>query len=436
MMKRTQSVLRHTAMLTAGLVLASTTSVNRAVFGQALPAAQASPISTGFTLPQTAGTLQYAVSASESLTWGYYGNGGTDYATNLTGDLAYISGAKTDPFSLVFSGGHSWTTTNQPSYSFLNLGLSQVLQAGRWNFILSDSVSYLPETPSTGLSGVPGTGDLGVAPVQIGADAAQGLLTNYATRVTNNSTASLVRNITGKTSISASGMYGILRFLGNSGGVGLDSDQEEGGGGVSHRIDARNTLSGNYSYSNFTYSQSGAPGFTSQTATGTYSHQFSRKLLMSATAGPQWTNISGQQSLTAFADVTAAYAGEFSHLGLSYVRSNNSGYGVTLGAISNSGVFTARRTFTQVWNVAATASYTETESLPSTTMAPFSFDTAIFGVQAARALGRSFSVYASYTLEDQRHQHSAGAVNVFDGLAQVVAFGVTYSPTSLHLGRQ
>ena len=66
-------------------------AVARSSFGQALPAAEASPISTGFELPTTAGTLNYAVSVGETLNWGYYTGSGAVDATNLSGDLGYIS---------------------------------------------------------------------------------------------------------------------------------------------------------------------------------------------------------------------------------------------------------------------------------------------------------------------------------------------------------
>jgi hypothetical protein len=113
------------------------TIVVPAGFGQALPAAEASPISTGFALPLTAGSLQYAVSTSESLIWGYYGNSGAAATTNVSGDAAYISNSKRDPFSMIFAGGHSWSNTSQPSYSFFSLSLSQVISFGRWNFVVS-----------------------------------------------------------------------------------------------------------------------------------------------------------------------------------------------------------------------------------------------------------------------------------------------------------
>ena len=132
---------------------------------QALPAASASPISTGFSLPSTSGTLQYALSASQSLTSNYLGNSGVASFTNLTGDLAFIASSSRDPFSAVFTGGRSWSTSGQPSYNYLNLSLSQAVNTHRWVFSLSDAVNYMPQTASTGLSGIPGAGDLGVAPV-------------------------------------------------------------------------------------------------------------------------------------------------------------------------------------------------------------------------------------------------------------------------------
>ena len=154
---------------------------------QALPAAEASPISTGFTLPHSAGSLSYAVSASESIASNNFGNSGTQAYTNLSGDLAFITNSQRDPFSLVFSGGRSWATSGQSSYGFLNLAMSQVVNVRRWNFVLSDAVSYMPGTAASGLSGVAGVGDLGAG--SISTDTGQGVLTGYSTRVSNSSLA-------------------------------------------------------------------------------------------------------------------------------------------------------------------------------------------------------------------------------------------------------
>jgi hypothetical protein len=416
-------------------------TVAPAAYGQALPAAQASPISTGFELPMTAGTLQYAISASESLNWGYYSNSGVASGTNLTGDLGYISNSKRDPFSAVIAGGHSWGSM-APSYSFVSLGLSQVISVGRWTSVLSDSVDYMPGTPTTGLAGVPGVGDLGLPPVQVGPYTGQGILTNYSSLLSNATSASISRSITGKTSFNATGSYILTRFLTGSGNTssGLDSNSVSGQGGVSHQYSARNTLGGNYAYSYFSY-----PGYTfgvptasfdSQTASLEYSHQFTRKLSLNASAGPEWTNINvpgSSLSLSLYANAGLAYSGEFSRASLAFVRSTNSGYGVVGGALSDAVAFSVSRTFARVWNCAFTSAYTHSSSLPG--LASETFDTALAGFQVSRAIGRSFSAFGSYTLENQSNQGSAtSTIDVFNGFTQVLGFGLTYAPMSIHFG--
>jgi hypothetical protein len=416
-----------------------------AAFGQALPAAEASPISTGFSLPLTAGTLQYALSGSESLTWGYYGNSGAATSTNITGDMAYISNSKRAPFSMVFAGGHAFSTSGQPSYSYLTLALSQVANLGRWSFVLSDNVNYMPGTPTAGLSGVPGVGDLGITPVQVGTDTGQGVLTDYSSRVMNTASASVQRQITGKTALNAAGSYSITRFLGASGtygAAGLDYGSWSGQGGLMHQFDTRTVLGGQYSYSNVSYTgyNFGLPlqSFVSQTASGIFTRQVTRKLGVSVSAGPEWISLSSGTSsstLSLFAEASATYAAKFAGASLAFVRNTNGGYGVIGGSISDSLSFTANRTFERVWNGALTSSYAHTSSLPLAGISPYTFNTAVVGVQVSRALARSFSTYASYSLQHQSGGGSAATVDVFTGLYQVLGFGLTYSPMSIHVGR-
>ena len=421
---------------------------------QALPAASASPISPGFTLPNSAGTLQYALSASQSLTSNYLGNSGVASSTNLNGDLAFISSSPLDPFSAVFTGGRSWSTSGQLSYNYLNLSLSQAVNTHRWIFSLSDAVNYMPQTASTGLSGIPGAGDLGVTPVPTGATPAptsanpgQGVLSGYSTRVANTSSLSLQRQITGKTSLNASGSYTLNRFLNNSGSstvpssAGLDSDGDSASAGLSHRIDARNSLAGNFAYARNTYSGTSSgirqPGFSSQTASLQVTHQFTRKLSTSLAAGPQWTSIDSPgltPALSLFANLSANYTGEFSHASVAYSRSTNSGFGVVGGAISNSVTFSTGRLYGRVWQVALTAAYTQTSNLPSAVTLPFTFHTTVAGVQVSRALARTLSAYASYTLQKQSNQGTATTVDLFSGLSNVAGFGLTFSPSAVRLG--
>jgi hypothetical protein len=436
----------RSAIVAASLFLVTLLIAAPAAIGQALPAAEAAPISTGFSVPRAAGTLNYGVSASESVYWGYNGTPGTTSSTNLTGDLGYISNSKRDPFSTVFSGGYSWGGGNVPAYGFLSLGLSQVINVGRWDFLISDSLSYLPGTPTTGLSGVPGVGDLGIPPVQVVPDTGQGILTNYSNRVENTVSGSLQRQITGKTSINGTGSYSILRFLDNSGSTfnsGLDTSTISGGAGISHQMNARNTWGGNYAYSKNTFSGDtfGIPaqGFASQTASVQYSHKFSPKLDVSLGGGPQWSSVgsgASSQSVGLYVNVSGQYTGHFSHASLAYTRGTNGGYGVVGGALSDSISFNAGRMIARVWSAAVSGAYSRNTSLPAQVVAPYTFNTTVGSVQISRAIVRSLSAYASYTAENQSNTNSAAAVDVFSGFTQVLGFGLTYSPSSIHLGRQ
>jgi hypothetical protein len=450
-MRRLISISREELLGRAWVWLAVTLLLGaggRAVLGQALPAAEAAPISTGFSLPSTLGSLQYAVSASQSMIWGYYGQSGAAQATNVSGDLAYLSNSKRHPFSAVMAGGRSWSESGQASYSFTSLAFSQVANVGRWNILMSDSVSYLPGTAAAGLSGVPGVGDLGVTPTQVTGDTTQGVLTNFSNRVSNTAAGSVSRQLTGKTSLTGAGSYMTMRFLSSGSGgpsassAGLDSDGVSGSGGVTHVLDSRTSFGGTYSYSSFSYSGNnfgvGTPGFVSQTVSGQVSHQFTRRLAMSAAAGPQFSSEGGTTSTTStslFADLSANYSSRALSSSLIFTRTTNSGYGSFGGAVSDGVVLGLSRRFAVVWNAALTSSYTHSTTLPLAGIAPYAADTVVEGGQISRAILRSLSGFASYTLEHQSTS-GTGAINVFSGFSQVVGFGLTYSPAAMHLGSQ
>lgn len=416
-----------------------------AAWAQALPTAEASPISTGFSLPTVGGSLQWAVSASTSLDWGYYSQSGAATGLNISGDVGYLSENKFHPFSLVLAAGRTWGFSGQPDYEYASLGMSQVVNVGRWDLTFSDYLSYLPETATGGFSGVVGVGDLGVPPVQIGPDSGQGILTNYSPQVSNTVAASLRRSITGKTSLVASGSYSILRFIdgpGSNGGYGLEDDTVTGSAGFTHRVDARNTFGGNYAYSSYIYLNNLSngvlePNFLSQTASVTYTRLLSRRLSLNLAVGPEWTKINQGQSsatLNAYVDTSLNYITELGHLNLGYVRSTNSGYGVTGGSLSDSVIFTASRIYGRVWSAAANVGWTRTSSLPVPNQIPYDLKTLVAGFQVSRALIRNLSAFASYTIEDQSHASQVGTIDLFDGTNNVIALGVTYSPASRRFG--
>jgi hypothetical protein len=404
--------------------------------------AQAVPAGTtnayqGFQFPSVGGSLSYALTASETYTTGYNGNGGNVASTNFSGDLAYVSTSERHPFSAIYSGGYLVSnSSNLNSSVFQSLSLSQVVKQGRWNFIFADSVSYLPESPTAGLSGIPGLGDLGVDPTQTGVAAYPGaILSTYQSRVSNVASGSVTRSLTGSTSLLGTGSYAIQRFVGD--GNGFDNDEVTASGGISHRINQRNTLIGNYSYNRFNYSSEIAPfSFSTQGVNIEYVRLWTRRLTMDASIGPQFSSASSSTGTVSnlAAALSFNYVAKRGSATLGFTRGTSSGSGVVPGTLTDSINFGGRRSLTRVWTGAATIAYTHATSLSNIFSVPFTINGVVASSQISRGLGRYFSFFASYTLE---RQSTVGLSNIssnaFSGLSQIIGFGITYSPSSFHL---
>src|SRR5437763_9770087 len=145
--------------------------------GQAVPTAVAPVSSVGGSpiVPNLDGVLHYAVSGSQVVQLGYYGSGDVTSSTALSGDLAYTAKSTMRPFSLIFAGGVLLPNqSGQGISSFWNIAASQGYTARHWIFNVSDSFSFLPESPTTGLSGIHCVGGLGSIPVQSPVDGPAG----------------------------------------------------------------------------------------------------------------------------------------------------------------------------------------------------------------------------------------------------------------------
>jgi hypothetical protein len=338
---------------------------------------------------------------------------------------------------MVYSGGYLASESSlMPSAWFHNLALSQSYRTRAWNFVLADMVSYLPESPVGSLSGIAGIGDLGITPVQVGADQGTGILTNYAQRVSNTVSGSAEHNLTGSTSLTGTGSYVIQRFLANGADTTNDDNELEAGAGISHRMDARNTIGANYSYMQFTYvGQSFS--FLSNGINFTYIRRVSPRLTLNSSLGPEWTTSSllTATSVNLAAAIALTYGGQRNSASLTYTRGTNSGSGVVEGTLSDTVAFVARRTLNRVWTGSTNVSDVYSQSLPNALFTPFTIQSVIAGAQISRAIGRHFSGYASYTLEHQTTEGNSLSPLTFSGLQQVFGFGVTYSPGAIHLGR-
>lgn len=406
---------------------------------QDVPTTMASTPTFGFSLPSIEGTMTYSLSATEAFETGYSG-GGVDHLTTLSGSLGYLSSSPNKPFSLVYSGGYLYSSVQgyPTSSTFQNLAASQVLATKNWNFVVDDAVSYLPESPTTGLSGIPGLGDIGVVPVQIGDEPTQSILTNYATRVGNGLNGGATRTISRSLSINGSASWQILHFSGNE---GIDSTEEMGSAGPTYRIDARSSASASvvYAYTNNTYLGNSYP-FESEGINLQYQRQVSRFFSVNVTAGPQRTFGSGSTASLIPSQTTVVgsaginYARRGTSASVSFSRATNAGSGVLFGALTDTLVGTVRRQFSRNWQGALTASYSKSTALEQIPGFDQNYQGIYGGGQLSRRLGRSFSGYFSYTAVTQSEENPGASQAAYSGLSQTFAFGITYSPGAQHLG--
>jgi hypothetical protein len=443
--------------------LAMFLAVSTASNGQATPAAVAAAprYNPGPNLPLIDGNIQYALSGSEIIQLGANGESGTSSTTSLSGDVEYISPSAGHPFTMLYAGGALFSSLAGESTGFFQtLSISQGLVAHGWAMGVSDSVAYLPESPTTGLSGIPGVGDLGLQPTPDPLLPAQSVLTNYAKRVSNSLSGNIERQLTGRTSISGTGSYGILRFVGND-NSGLDSTQIGGQAGINYLLDRRSSMSANVQYSTFSYT-SNASSFNTRGVNLQYSRQLTKTISMDASVGPQW--VSGFEAepvvlheflpgrVNAFAIVRAAATtttvpvpsrlGVATNVGLSialksltagisYSHGVNGGSGVQTGAIADNFAVSAQRTYGRKWAASITGAYTRTSGLVDDNISSSVYG----GVQVSRRLTSTLSTFLSYTGTHQAVNSTLAAQNAFNGFTQSFSIGITFAPRMARLGQ-
>jgi hypothetical protein len=430
--------------------------------GQAVPTAVAPISSVGGSpiIPDLDGVLHYAVSGSEIIQVGYNGPSQVTASTALSGDIAYTAKSTTRPFSLLFAGGVFFPNQGgQGTSSFVNVAASQGFIARHWIFNVSDSFSFLPQSPTTGLSGIPGVGDLGAIPVQGPVDGpAGGILTVGGNRYQNTLNGSVERQISHATSISGSGSWSVLNFL-DSNLSFQNSTQVSGTVALNQRLDARSSASIDAVYSIFTYNGKVVingfvqPDIETRALNASYQRLLTKSLSVSASAGPLWINSSNDLVIPPSVNVglsgSLGYSRGFTNASVSYTRGVNAGSGVLTGALSDTVYASVGHTYGRKYVASLTLGYSHSSGLGQLVSGANSFipvhqtyDTFFGGVQVRRGFGPHLSGYASYTVQNQSNNYPAGApslpvgaANALSGTNHTVGIGITFTPRSTRLGQ-
>ena len=404
----------------------------------------------GPNLPDFDGVVHYALTLSEIAQHGYYGSGVTTYSTTLSGDVSYTSKSIVYPTNLILTSG--LILANQSSQSttgYVSAALSQGYVTRSWIFNVSDSFSFLPQSPTTGLSGIPGVGDLGATPVQGPvAGPAGGIFSTAGNRISNSLSGSVEREFGRATSVSGSGSWAKLHFLDNN--DSLDNTQISGVVALNRRLDARSSASLNAVYSTFSYGGTASslnfqPDIETRGINASYQRVLTRTLSVGISAGPQWISSSNStlvpSSLNTAASANVSYQRGFTSASVGYTRGANGGSGVLPGAISDTISGSLGRTFGHAWVASLNGAYTRSAGLTQifngTSVVPVNevFNSVFGGAQVTRRISLHFSGYASFEAQNQSQNNNIAVPNALNGTSETFGVGITFTPRSTRLGQ-
>jgi hypothetical protein len=447
--------------------------VSAASRAQIAPAAKGPTGLPGLPGLPVSGTLRYNLRYSQTAQF-YGGSGGDTQNSILSGDASYANTSKRLPFGLQYGGGFSWALSGPPSAGnvFQHLSVSQGMIWRKCNFTANDNISYTFETPTLGFSGVPGTGEP-IAGSGTITTPEQTILTLNARSLDNVTTLAFTDKLSYATTLNLGGSWGEMRFIDNN---GQNTEMLMASAGITRRLDAHDSVSGQYSFSSYNYSGAGYSTQASSAQLGV-TRQWNQKLTTTAAAGPTWIASSGTSSSGSLAipsstmlslSASANYHLRNGSASLSYFHGTTGGSGYMLGAKEDSVNGSYSRQFGGNTTIGVTGSYMRSSALtaaefvavcPSGStvcicptgdnvcllqVASTPITDAVYGgVQATRKLGRYFNAYASYTAIDQssnlqtqisaQNQQSSYNTYILNGINQVISFGIGYSPREKRL---
>jgi hypothetical protein len=440
------------------MLMAAVMSLSPVLYGQATPTAEATLSTGGTSLTPSLGKaisdgeIHYSLSAGEIFSHGAFYGPGTTYTTNLSGAVGFSSRSERQPFSMLISSGLLLTPNGAPTVqTYQNAMVSQMFSTHRWIFGVNDSVSFLPQSPTTGYSGVAGVGDVGTiqGPAQ---GPAGGILTNYGKRVSNSLAGSVERMLTASTSVSGMANWTIFRFLD---GPGLDTDGISSSVSLNHRLSGRTTVSGSAAYSIYTYGQytSSDPlnlsGVSIQTRglSLSFTRLMTHTITLTASGGPQSISSSDKvlipSTTTGAGSIGLSYVHKLWSASLNYSRGFNGGSGVQQGAISDNVGGSVSRPFGRDWAASVMGSYSHNSAVVASQFNHLlgisqNYNSVFGGVQTTRRLTQHVSGYFSYTVTAQTGSSSnpvSAVPTVFNGVGHVISLGVSWAPRSTTVGQ-
>lgn len=295
------------------------------------------------------------------------GNSKVQVATIPVASLSLNDVGRRNLFTLQYQGGAMiYDTDSSLSAVFQEFGFTDKYTAARWNVLIGDHISYLPQA-SLGFGGIGFAGALGGQSLGLGGGIGlnsayipgQSILTSQAGTTTNTAIAQAQYNFTPRTSLTAVGSFGVVHYSqaglssGNDGIFSLSYD---------HYVTSYDTLSLSYSFSALRFN-GGLVAINSNLLRVGYGHRVTNRLTMTLLGGPELTQsaitgISGVRNYLSWtAQATLGYQVERGSLSAHYLHYVSPGSGVFNGAITDNVDVNMSRELSRTWNASLGGGY-------------------------------------------------------------------------------
>lgn len=317
------------------------------------------------------------------------------------------------------------------------LGASQSFQSRKWTLSLRDTFRYLSEG-SFGTSDLNSTAlgsDARTPPTNSGSINVVGppVVIGQDSFLLNNSGAEF-RGASGRrSSFFAGGNYSLIKYF-NAAQSLYDTRQASASGGYDYQMTSKDAIGVLYQYQNFRYPSGALDNISTHAVEFIYRRIFSRRISVSANAGPELTglnNAEGQRTRrTGFtARATVTYKKEQSGIHVFYSHQVAGGSGLFAGVNEDFAGTVIDRSMHRHWNVSVNAGYTLGRQIGSTMpgqrLGSFAFVSGAGTVR--RQLTRYLSAFGGYDFSGENFTNCAIALGCESVLRRnTVSFGLDW----------
>ena len=345
----------------------------------------------------------------------------TQTATIPAGSLSLNHVGRRNLFSLDYRGGAIICETDSSlTTGFQELGFSDKYTGARWNFLIADYLSFLPQT-SLGFGGI-GFGG-GFTPQSLGLGSGTGLnaiytpqgsiLAGQAGTTTNTAIAQAQYNLTPRSALTAVGGFGLVYYS----QAGLSSGNNTFATlAYDHQVTSFDTLTVAYTFSALRFN-GGSEAINSYLLRLGYGHRVTGRLTLTLLGGPEYTEslvtgVSGvHRRWGGNGQVTLGYKVERGSLSADYRHYISLGSGVFTGAVTDTVGGSFNREISRTWNASMDLGYSHNAPLGTSSINPNFANPGSFGYEygsfrLAHTFSRSTRGFFFYSLE---HQQSGAA---------------------------